>query len=259
MQIKSIAGIPYKEWLAQNKDEDEEEDKGKEVEVNLSSSAAPQNLIQIKGANFTPRIPRKLVESYFEKIPEHAKTLGFIYSYSYKAVKEGKYSAEENGIYKGISISLKDVALWFGPHRKRWIEKFNDLKKNLQTFNFNLTEKELLVDLRILINQSLDYLAELSKKEAKLSNTQYLFLKRVQAGSRATGTFNLSTLVEFRSVGCDTRLRRMKQKTLADLKLFQEMGFFKKVAFLSNGKQVKLMIWKEQKAGVGKRQKRKKK
>lgn len=205
--------------------------------------------------NVTPRIPRNFVKGYYDFNPELTKTLHFIYSYSYKAVKERRFAKVQNNVYTEIQISFADLRRWLGPHRDRQEEKLNQLKQKLKTFSYQFAEKMLLIDITILPEKELNYLAELSPNEAKLKNNQLLFLKRIQAGSRASQVFNLSTLIEYRK-GNDIRERRIKQKVLEDLKLFQDMGMIKKVEFLNQGKQVKLMIWKENKSGVGRRIKR---
>jgi hypothetical protein len=156
---------------------------------------------------------------------------------------------------------LKDVRRWLGPHRSRQEKKINELngtnEPGKRKLVFTFTQKHLLVDM-VIKNNDRNYLAELSREEAKLTNSQLLFLKRMQAGARSTQVFNMSTLIEFRRMK-DERERRVKQKVLADLKLFLEMKMLKKLKFLDGGRQVKVMFWKEQKSGVGRRLKRKKK
>jgi len=209
--------------------------------------------------DYTPRIPRKLVEVVYNKRPSQTKILHFLYSYSYQAIKQGKYnSKEDNDVYIDIEISLKDFRRWFKMSNKRSLIKLNELKKTLTYFDYRLTEHNLLIDFKIdnkanFDEEHLDYLMELSKKEATLTNNQLLFLKRIQAGSRILGKFNFDRFIKMRVVENKSNPRVDKKLALNDLKLFQELGFITNVEYLDDGRQIKFRIWKKKKAGVGMR------
>lgn len=212
----------------------------------------------LNNLDYTPRIPRHLVE-YYKKHPKQTKILHFIYSYSYRAIKQNKYRAKDENIYKGIELSQSDFWRWFPISRKRRVEKLEELKTIATSFAFEMAGDKLIVNCKVNFGDKLNYIAQLSKKESTLTNNQLRFLKLIQASSRIEQVFNFKTLVEMRTGENKSNPRVVKRNILKDLKLFQEIGVITKVEYLDGGRQVKLRVWKEMKGGVGKRLKKKKK
>lgn len=225
------------------------------VEYEEDEVSSKTELKVLNNLEYTPRIPRHFV-SFYKKYPCQTKLVHFLYSYAYKAIKQGKYQSkdENNKVYTGIELTQSDFRRWFPISRKRRERKLEKLKEITTCFNFEMKEDKLIIDFRINFGDKMDYLAELSKQECRLTNNQLLFLKLIQASSRIEQVFNFNTLVEMRMAGNKTNLRIVKRDVLKDLKLFQEIGVIPKVEFLDGGRQVKLRVWKERKSGVGRRQ-----